>query len=332
MATTPIKLTALDHIGNLASEDILVIDDVSALVTYKVTIANVATFVSAGVSDNLASFAAYANANAASLAAGIESVSTNFSLIADQGVDNVEVGIDSLRFSGVQGIRTKLIQDNVLEIELSNTLVTAGSYGGVSGTSVAIPTIEFDDQGRAISASESTVNVDFGSIEANVDSVSSNVDALDSRVVSNTFYSYNVHSVVTSANVLSNASSSLGDSVNPWYRVHTSNVVFGDYTFSDITTSNVNSLGAIVFKEDLATFTAAKLLVTVKDLTYQQTQCSEILVIHDGSSTRAVEYGIVHTSTNPIATFDAIIESGQVRLIATALSSDNLIKVLKITN
>lgn len=406
-----VKITALNHISaaQLAPEDVFVIDDVSQLITYKVTLSNVTRYVNTGVIANLDSYAAYANANAAALANAISSVSTNFTISDGSASDTVLVGVETFSFIGDTGVETS-IGDNELRISISNTGVTSGSYGGANGSNYYIPSLTIDAQGRISDAQNVSVAIDFSSVTANINTVSSNVDGVETRRSDNTFYSYNTHSVATSANIVPATSNSLtlGSDSFAWSELHLgsaklsadqpnsirvttstdtflldsntaiaySNVLqlesnvnniyssignlddlatvaktnlvsainevasnanfqsmsIGTFTVEESITSNVSTIGATVFIMDKASSNFAKLIVNVTDLTYGQYQSSEILLVHDNNSVRIVEYAINYTSTNPIVTFDASIESNNIVLNATALSADNLIRVLKFIN
>lgn len=413
-----VKITALEHLSStqLAPEDVFVIDDVSSLITRKITTSNVTRYLSVAlgnahvVGSNLSSFASYANANAAALALSISNISANFSIAGDTGTDVVVVGPETLTFRGSQGINTS-VGANEVTFTLANSGVISGIYGGAT----SIPSIIVDAQGRVTSASN--VSIDLASIQTNIDTVQTNVSSvatevanLELRRASNTFYSYNVHSVVSSANVLpeTNNTQSLGSIDFKWKDLYVgpgsvyigslklsdtgtnslkitdaagnslvvdsnlaqvsntvgslssdigdlaqltttekSNLVaaineiqgdpsfttmqLGSYTFSEQVTNNVNSTGATVFSMPKADKHFAKLLINVEDLTYGQYQSSELLLVQDGNDTRLVEYGIVFTSTNPIVSFETLFDGSNVLVRANALSSDNRIRVLKIT-
>ena len=58
-------------------------------------------------------------------------------------------------------------------------------------------------------------------------------------------------------------------------------------------------------------------------------QIIEILLIHDGTTAYVSSYGLVYTGSAELVAFDADINSGNVRLLATAASSNQT--VYKIT-
>jgi hypothetical protein len=410
-----VKITALNHISanQLAPEDVFVIDDVSQLITYKVTLSNVTRYMSnvvnAGVVANLDAFAAYANANAAALANAISNVSPNLALSDGSNSDILVVGVDTLSILGSNGVATAL-GNNELRISMSNTGVVAGAYGGVSGSNYFIPSVTINEQGRVTAAQNVSVSIDFSSVNANVDGV-------ETRRSDNTFYSYNLHSVAASANILASSNNvySLGSADTVWRDVYVGegsvfigsvklssenqnsinvttgsgsfiidantataysrvvnveanvstltnsignlndletsdkanlvsainelatngsfqSVGIGSFTLEESVTSNVSTLGSTVFVMNKDSSNFAKLIINVTDLTYGQYQSSEILLVHDGNLVRIVEYAIINTSTNPIVTLDASISGNNIVLNATALSADNLIRVLKFIN
>ena len=81
-----------------------------------------------------------------------------------------------------------------------------------------------------------------------------------------------------------------------------SNVAIGESTISTWNKDNFNF---------------AKLIVNTEDITYGQYQSSEVLLVHDGVDVKLTEYALVHTSTNPMVTFNAFIESNSIVLKAT---------------
>lgn len=184
-----VKITALSGLagGDIAEGDVFVIDDISATETKKVTAANVQVFTgnAHSVLANLDAFATTSNTNAAALASGIASVSVDLSIGADSGSDDtVTVGTDTLNIVGADGITTT-VSDNQISIDLDDTAVTAGVYGGKIGTVSNVPVITIDAQGRITAASNSEVAVDLSTLEGNVNTVSSNVEARNTQLNAN---------------------------------------------------------------------------------------------------------------------------------------------------
>jgi hypothetical protein len=96
--------------------------------------------------------------------------------------------------------------------------------------------------------------------------------------------------------------------------------------------SNVSVGERVVSSFPVSSYKFAKLIINTEDLTYGQSQISEVLLTHDNNNVRLTEYALLHTSTNPLVTFNAFIESNNVVLKASTQSSDNLIKITRILN
>jgi hypothetical protein len=68
--------------------------------------------------------------------------------------------------------------------------------------------------------------------------------------------------------------------------------------------------------------------VQVHDLSNNDYQSSEILLIHDGVEAYLTEYAIVYTDGS-LASFNGDINGGNVRLLATPTNNTNEIKVIR---
>lgn len=318
-----VKITALEHISSiqLAPEDVFVIDDVSSLITRKVTLSNVTRYISTsvGVDDvqsNLDSYAAYANANAVALSNAISSLSVDLGLSGNTGSDILTVGTDTLSVYGTNGL-TSTITDNSITISMVDSGVTSGRYGGVTGTSSQIPTFTVDSTGRITSASNVSLQVDFASVYSNINLVSSNVSSVVTSIG-------NLNNLITSEK--SNLVAAINEAAS---NTVTSIITVDAFKMDTIVASNVSSVGtSIPIMTKANKF--AKLIVHVEDLTYGQQQSSEILLVQDTIEVKTTEYAIVFTSTNPIATFDAAFAGEDVILNAYPSSSDNIIRIFKI--
>ena len=71
-------------------------------------------------------------------------------------------------------------------------------------------------------------------------------------------------------------------------------------------------------------FRSARYTVQVTNVTDSTYQITEILLIHDGTTPSITEYGTIYTGSAAEASFDAEIANGNVRLLATPASSDNM--------
>lgn len=99
----------------------------------------------------------------------------------------------------------------------------------------------------------------------------------------------------------------------------------GDLTSSTLTTSATTS-GQVVDSFSATTFRSAKYVVSVTSSTSYQ--ASEIMVIHDGTTVYMVESNEVHTGA-VLATYDADISGGNVRLLVTPTNAATTFKAVR---
>lgn len=307
-----IKLTELQHIPDLDPFDVLVIDDVSALVTHKLSLANLIQF-----TGNAHAVSAELDAYAANTNAALANISTDFSISADNSSSSVLVGEELLSLLGDGAILTE-IASNVVTISLSETGVGANNYGSVDGEILQLPSITVDAQGR-ITAVE-LLNYTSGAAD------------VEARRAANTFYSYSANTVTSNASIVPEDTQTLGSETNRWDYLYAGTLDIGLTRIREYITYGVSSVGSVVFSEAIENFKFAKLIINNEDITYGQTQCSELLLVHDGSVVNITEYAIVHTSTQPIVQYSADIVEGQVELTARTSSANNTIKVLAFKN
>ena len=96
-------------------------------------------------------------------------------------------------------------------------------------------------------------------------------------------------------------------------------------TTASLTTSTTNS-NQVVDSFAAATFRCAKFLIQVTSGSSYQS--SELLAIHDGSTVYITEYASISTGST-LATFDADINSGNVRLLTTPANAVTVVKVTR---
>ena len=73
----------------------------------------------------------------------------------------------------------------------------------------------------------------------------------------------------------------------------------------------------------VASFRSGKLIVQAYDSVSGDVQISELLVVHNGTTASATEYGVVFTGTGSIVLYDVDISSGNVRLMATRTTANS---------
>jgi uncharacterized protein YjlB len=150
-------------------------------------------------------------------AAGSASISTSFTLDADSGSNLTISGGDTLTVVGGTGLTSVASETDTLTINLDNTAVTAGSYGGAA----KVGTFTVDAQGRLTAAGETTIEIALGT---------------------NTSGSY-VSSLVAGTGVtLSNNS---GEGATPTIAIGQSVATNASPSFNGL---NLNAAGTIVFE------------------------------------------------------------------------------------
>jgi hypothetical protein len=123
------------------------------------------------------------NANLDIVQDNVSAISVTLGIRGDGDTnDDVTVGTEELVFLGDTGITTT-VSSNSVSIDLDDTAVSAGLYGGVEGTTTNVAVITVDAQGRITAASNATVAVDLATLESNVDIVQDNVAAAEANVV-----------------------------------------------------------------------------------------------------------------------------------------------------
>jgi hypothetical protein len=98
-----------------------------------------------------------------------------------------------------------------------------------------------------------------------------------------------------------------------------------DSTYNlDSATATVASLTQTAIASFSATtFGGGKVTIQAYDsVTGARTMC-ELLIVHDGTTASATEYGIVNTGASSIATYDVDINTGNVRILATGATTNS---------
>lgn len=72
-----------------------------------------------------------------------------------------------------------------------------------------------------------------------------------------------------------------------------------------------------------ATYGSGKFVIQATDTVSGEVHITELLVVHDGTTAYATEYGTIHTGANPLATYEVDINTGNVRILATAASANS---------
>jgi hypothetical protein len=110
----------------------------------------------------------------------------------------------------------------------------------------------------------------------------------------------------------------------------------GDFTYANVTSHlafgtaahmrvmdklTITSISPInIFEFSTLLYSGGKLIIEVTDTQTNYRHISEMLLSHDGTNVSATEYGIIQTSNTALATFETVIVSDHVRLLATPTS------------
>ena len=101
-----------------------------------------------------------------------------------------------------------------------------------------------------------------------------------------------------------------------------SNLETATATLATTTQTSIDSFLATKFR-------SCKYTVQITDTVSSEYQVTEILLIHDGTNSYVTTYGIMHTGSAELVTFDTDVNLGYVRLLATGASANST--VYKIT-
>lgn len=323
-----VKITELTELASvdLVATDVVPIVDIDINETKKISLSNAILSISAnGYSANDYITFSVLSDNINAVSANVDSVEARRIANTFYTYDGATVTASANLYPAANGVYTLGAED----------AVWAEAYFGPS--SIFIGTIKLSQANGGLRITDEnnvsvTLDTSLGNVTQDFDKVSSNVDAVEARRDANTFYETNTHSVSMSANLVSDAQSNLGSTTERWSNAYADTLNLGSFELEQTQTSNVSVGTAAIFSRNKNSFNSAKLIVNIEDLTYGQYQSSEILLVQDTVTVKITEYAIVHTSTHPIANFDADFDGDNVRLLISAQSSDNIVTVLQFVN
>ena len=115
--------------------------------------------------------------------------------------------------------------------------------------------------------------------------------------------------------------------------IKTNNSVIISDSQINCTTTTITGSSA-QFTADTFAITAyrtTKYLVEVRETSTSNFYTTEILLMHDGTEVYLTEYGTLKTSSSPVSSIDADINSGNVRLLITPSVSNTITKISRIS-
>lgn len=295
----------------------------------------------------------FSGAGTFSAGAGIDLTGTEFSHADTSSVSDLsattDTFIDSIEFDTyghVTGYTTSTsvsANDSTVTISAGAGLSTGGSFttNQASNSTITIDHADTSSQSSSVNTGRTyvqSVEVDtYGHVTALSTAEETVVDTND--FVSSVSFDIGTgdltltrtDSVTVSDNLdgryLTNESDTL-DSVTGRGNTTTNSVSVGDVTVNtDYSLDSATSTLSTTTETSIAEFSAsaygsAKVIAQITDTITGERQISEFLIVHDGTDAYATEYGVVFTSASPLTTFDVDIDSGNVRLLATAASSN----------
>jgi tellurite resistance protein len=112
----------------------------------------------------------------------VAAISVTLGVRGDGGTnDDVTVGTEELVFLGDTGITTT-VSSNTVTIDLDDTAVSPGLYGGVSGGVTNVAAVTIDATGRITNASNVSVVTNLDTLQDNINVLDGNADAIAADV------------------------------------------------------------------------------------------------------------------------------------------------------
>lgn len=87
--------------------------------------------------------------------------------------------------------------------------------------------------------------------------------------------------------------------------------------------SSIGSTDTEIFNFPGATYRGAELLLLTQDIANSEYQVTKMLIVHDGTDVHFTEYGIVHTGTGELTTFNVTIDGSDVISVRASGGSAN---------
>lgn len=124
---------------------------------------------------------------------------------------------------------------------------------------------------------------------------------------------------------LSSGTYDLGTSSIKWGELHVNNTFVGDSKQTTETATLTTTTQTEVASFVAADFSSGKFVIQATDSVTSEVHVTELLVVHDGTTASATEYGTIHTGASPLATYEVDINTGNVRILATSASTNSTV-------
>jgi len=253
-------------------------------------------------------------------------VETNLAIAADAGTGGpVVVGTDTFTFTGGTNVNTSVAGDTItINLDASTALTgTPTAPTAAAGTN----TTQLATTAYVTTAVSNVVDAAPGALDTlNELAAALGDDANYATTTTNAIAT----KLALAGGTMSGAIAMGNNNITGAGTVGVSVVDIDSVATMD--TATVTSLGTTIGDIDTwakASYRSAKYVISIKDVTNSEYQSSEILVVHDGTTSYLTEYGQLHTGVNPLVTFTTDISGANVRLRGTGISANNNVKVIR---
>ena len=98
-----------------------------------------------------------------------------------------------------------------------------------------------------------------------------------------------------------------------------------EYQIDTAEVSTSSTTQTVIAQSNATIFRSCRYTVQITNSTDSTYHTTELLLVHDGTTANITEFGTIFTGAALEATFDADINSGNIRLLATAASGDTMV-------
>ena len=121
------------------------------------------------------------------------------------------------------------------------------------------------------------------------------------------------------------------------YDILTGEIVLDKVNIDDVSIIDTSSVVDVSGSQFVADSFAASELRTTKYLVQVQETgspnfyCTEVFIMHDGTEVHMTQYATLYTTSSPVSSIEADIDSGNVRLLITPSVSNTTTKISRIS-
>ena len=246
-------------------------------------------------------------------------------LIVEGTVDGVDVAAANTALQAVEAALPTISGNTVTNanrldaLKYYNTIQVSGETDVVASSNADVLTL-VGGTGITLTTAADQITVS-SSVGGDIDRVQDNVTALTA----------NVNTVSSNVDTVDGRVDNVIDGTTPF----TGAVTFNDTISATVAklntqlhvTSNVKtSIGSSdteIFNFPGATYRGAELTVLTQDISNSEYQICKMLIIHDGTDVHFTEYGIVHTGSGELTTFNVTIDGSDVISVRASGGSAN---------